>query len=39
MRNVKNKFYGKLKIDKKTREIIKKFNGIKPKMIAELVKK
>ena len=39
MRNVKDKFYGKLKIDKKTREVIKKFNKIKPKMVAELVKK
>ncbi len=39
MRNRKNKFYGKLKVSKDTRKVMKFFNKIKPKMIAELVKK
>ena len=39
MKNVKNKFYSKLKLDKDTRKVIKFFNKIKPKMIAELPKK
>ena len=39
MRNAKNKFYGKLKVNKDTRKVMKFFNKIKPKMIAELPKK
>jgi len=39
MRNVKNRFYRKLKVSKDTRKVIKFFNKIKPEMIAKLVKK
>jgi len=39
MRNSKNKFYGKLKVNKETRKAIKFFGKIKLKMVSELVKK
>ncbi len=39
MRNGKNKFYGQLKMSKDTRKVMKFFNQIKLKMIAELPKK
>jgi len=38
MKNIKNKFYGQLKVNKEIRQTIKFFNKIKPKMISELAR-